>query len=83
MRDEDCRQAAVERYQRLGAVDIWEHTLTNLVAELEDDLMAHSPPGYAFGPIPWTDQDAGFFPEEWFEDPEVGRKEYEARNQRT
>ncbi len=88
MRDEGFRQAAVERYQRLygqrlGTVDIWKHTLADLVGELEDDLMAHSPPGYAFGPVPWTEADAGFFPEEWFEDPEAGRKEYEERNQRT
>ena len=88
MRDEGLRQQAAEGYERrhglrLGTVDIWEHILTDLLDDLENDLMGCAPPGYAFGPVPWTEQDAGFFPEEWFEDPEVGRKEYEARNQRT
>ena len=88
MRDEGLRQRSAERYirlysQRLGTVDIWELTLSDLLEELENDLMDCSPPGYAFGPMPWTEQDGGFFPEEWFEDPEAARKEYEARNQRT
>ncbi len=88
MRNEVLRQRSVERYirlygQRLGTVDIWEHILSDLLIELEDDLSACSPPGYGFGPVPWTEQDAGFFPEEWFEDPEAGRREYEARNQRS
>ena len=88
MRDEDLRQQAVERYkrlygQRLGTEDIWEHILSDLLVELEDDLVACSPPGYGFGSMPWAKADAGFFPEEWFEDPEAGRKEYEKRNQRT
>ncbi len=88
MRDEGFRQQAVERYrrlygQRLGTVDIWEHTLSDLLIELEDDLMACAPSGYGFGPVPWTEVDAGFFPEEWYENPELGKQEYEARNQRT
>jgi hypothetical protein len=88
MRDEGMRQRAVERYkrrygQRLGTVDIWEHTLTDLLEDLENDLMGCSPPGYNFGPVPWTEEDAGFFPEEWYENPEFGKQEYETRNQRT
>lgn len=88
MRDEELRKRSAERYkrrygQRLGTVDIWEHTLTDLLEDLENDLMGCSPSGYNFGPVPWTEEDAGFFPEEWYEDPERGKQEYEARNQRS
>ena len=87
MRGEDFRQRAAGRYerrygQRLGTVDIWERTLSDLLDDLENDLMGCSPPGYNFGPVPWTEDGAGFFPEEWYEDPERGKQEYNARNQR-
>ena len=85
MREEGMSQWAMEHYkrrygQRLGTVDIWEHTLTDLLEDLENDLMGCSPPRYNFGPVPWTEEDAGFFPEEWYENPEFGKQEYETRN---
>ena len=50
MRDEGFRQRYVESYkriygQRLGTLDIWELTLTDLLDDLINDLMACSPPG--------------------------------------
>jgi|SRR5829696_399052 hypothetical protein len=87
MRDEVMRKQATEQRhklhgQRLGVVDIWEEIESDILLNLADALEAAAPEGYGFGPVPWTEDGAGFFPVEWYEDPEIGKQEYNARNQR-